>query len=70
MVKGFNFPFDYVLYDLSYSNLILLGATLPSYDAEKKKGGRQTGKRLDEEVINASDPKNRKRVKDFFNSIN
>lgn len=58
---------DYVLYDLSYANLILLGATLPSYNSEKNKASGNTSS---QEVIRADDPKNRQKVKDFFNSVN
>lgn len=42
---------------MSYVNLIMFNAVLPSYDTKKydKKNGR-------EEVINASDPKNKDKV--------
>ena len=66
MVKGFKFSMDYVLYDLSYSNLILLGATLPSYNYDKEKRKRSSEGQY---VINAEDPKNKDAVKQFFNSI-
>lgn len=58
---------DYVLYDLSYANLILLGATLPSYNSEKNKSDRA---KSNEEVINADDPNNKEKVRQFFNSVN
>lgn len=53
-----------MLYELSYANLILFGATLPDYSRDRKKqgGGGQ-------DVINASDPNNRQRVKDFLNAV-
>lgn len=59
---------DYVLYDLSYANLILLGATLPSYNSEKSSTDRTT--KRNEEVINAEDPNNKEKVRQFFNSVN
>ena len=59
---------DYVLYDLSYANLILLGATLPSYNSEKSKTDR--ARNGNEEVINADDPNNKEKVLQFFNSVN
>lgn len=31
-------PFEYVLYECSYENLILYSRTLPSYNPDKKKG--------------------------------
>ena len=55
---------EYVLYDLSYANLILLGATLPSYDSEKHKASHKN-----EEVIKADDPRNKEKVKQFFKSV-
>lgn len=38
VVKAFNLPVDYVLYDMSYANAILYCASLPSYDRPDKKG--------------------------------
>ena len=62
-VKAFNLPIDYVLYEMSYANLTLYGASLPSYKSTKgKKGG-------DEETIDAGDPNNRDKVRAFFESI-
>ena len=55
---------EYVLYDLSYANLILLGATLPSYDSEKHKTSHKN-----EEVIRAEDPRNKEKVRQFFKSV-
>lgn len=57
--------FDAVLYDLSYPNLILYNAVLPSYkpkDRDDKERGRH-------EVIRADDPNNRERVKQFLQQI-
>jgi len=42
---------DFVLYELSYQNLILYGAVLPSYSKKSDKEKEKT--------INADDPKNR-----------
>ncbi|MBO5194425.1 MAG: hypothetical protein J6B62_05975 [Bacteroidales bacterium] len=50
-VKSFGLPIDYVLYDMSYSNLVMYGAVLPSYSTS-------TGKDKDES-INADDPRDR-----------
>lgn len=57
-VKAFNLPIDYVLYEMSYANVILYSAVLPSYSA-KKKGDRGHGQ---ERAIDADDPKNREKV--------
>lgn len=62
IIKGFNFTMDYVLYELSYANMIMLGAVLPSYDSKRNKEKRQ-------DVINASDPRNKDKVKAFFDNI-
>ncbi len=58
-VKAFGFPLDYVLYDLSYANLIMYGAVLPTF-------GRDRSHRQEEEVINADDPGNRDRVRSII----
>lgn len=51
-VKYFRFPFEYVLHELSYTNLVMLSATIPDYgsDRDKKGGGGP--------VINGDDPSN------------
>lgn len=54
-----------MLYELSYVNLIMLGAVLPSYGSRKAKAGRHD----DGDVIRADDPRNRERVRAFFDSI-
>ena len=59
-MKGFNLTMHQVLYELSYANIILLGATLPSYDSRKQDKG---------ETLQADDPTNAKEVERFFNSI-
>ena len=62
-VKAFNLPIDYVLYDMSYANVILYGATIPSLKSGKDKGKEK------QEVIRADDPKNRDKVRQFLESI-
>lgn len=66
VVKGFGFSLDYVLNELSYANLVMLGATLPSYDRRR---GHEDRHARGEETIDASDPRNRERVRDILNSI-
>lgn len=51
MVKSFNVTIDYVLYDMSYANVMLYSATLPDYDKRTDKNGKP--------VIDADDPKNK-----------
>ena len=48
--------FDYVLYDMSYANIMLYSAVIPEYKSKAKTVGK--GKK-DEPVINADDPRNR-----------
>lgn len=66
IVKAYNLPIDYVLYDLSYTNLVMYGAVIPS-----SRGGRSTEEGEGEEkgVINADDPKNRDKVRQYLDSI-
>lgn len=53
---------EYVLYEMSYANLILYGATLPSYKKKKDGKGGKGGKGNDEETISADDPRNNERI--------
>ncbi|MGL5913357.1 MAG: hypothetical protein ACRCZB_04265 [Bacteroidales bacterium] len=43
-------PIDYVLHEISYANMIMYSATLPSYNSSKKSE--------DGNVIDANDPRN------------
>ena len=64
-VKAFGLTPKEVLYELSYSNLILYNAVLPSYQSKDRSRGSDNG----QEVIKADDPRNKERVKQFFDSI-
>jgi hypothetical protein len=55
-MKAFNLPPEYVLYDLSYANILLYSAVLPSYDT-----GREKSK--DSDTIRADDPENKEQVR-------
>ena len=59
IAKAYNFPIDYVLYELSYPNLILLGAVIPSYQGVKDK-------KKDEEVIREGDERHRDALRELF----
>ena len=52
---------------MSYPNLILYNAVLPSYNTKGKSDGSGSGS--GQEVIKADDPRNKERVKQFFDSI-
>ena len=46
--------FDYVLYDMSYANVMLYSAVIPEFKSKIKGKGDKN-----ETVINADDPRNR-----------
>jgi len=48
---------------MSYANVILYGASLPTYSSKKNKD-----KGRDEEVIKADDPRNNDRVQAFLDA--
>lgn len=58
--KAFSLPFDYVLYDMSYANVIMYSAVLLSYNSKKKDGA------ANQKVIKADDPRNKEEVRKFF----
>ena len=64
-VKGFNLPIDYVLYDISYVNVIMYSATLPSYESKRDKNSPDKK----QDVVKADDPRNRERVRQIFDSF-
>ena len=64
MVKNFNLPIEYVLNEMSITNVHMYNAVLPSYDSDKDK------KNGDGKIIMADDPKNAKDVDDFFKKLN
>jgi hypothetical protein len=53
MVISYNLSIDYVLYEMSYANVIMYGSVLPCYRHESDKDSK------DNEVIDADDPGNR-----------
>lgn len=63
-VKTFNVPFDYVLYDVSYANLLLYSASMPSYSNYKEARGKTDD---GQEIVNADDMKNRESVLAILN---
>lgn len=65
-MKAYNLPIDYVLYDMSYVNMIMYGAVLPSYRSHKD-GDKVSN--TGQDIIRADDPANRDRVRRFLDSI-
>lgn len=64
-VKTFGVPFDYVLYELSYANLVLYDRVLPTYISkrDKKKGGKKLTCGTMDSPIRADDPRNKDLVR-------
>lgn len=70
-VKYFRFPIEYILYDLSYVNLVMLSATIPDYTTgggkQQKEGGVGSSFGINDDVtIRASDPENRQILDHLF----
>lgn len=63
MAKAFGLPLDYVLYDMSYANVILYSATLPSYDGSKGCGATH------ETRLDIADSRQRGRIMDYYASF-
>jgi hypothetical protein len=58
MMKSYpNFTPEYLLFEMSYQNLILYSSIIPSYDFDKN--GK---KKRNHERINGDDPKNRDKI--------
>lgn len=57
-----------MLYELSYANMILYSAVIPSYKSRDKKDGGGDGKKKQEE-IKADDPSNKEKVRKFLDEI-
>jgi hypothetical protein len=57
MAKGYNLSFDYVLYEMSYSNIIMYSSVLPSYDSDSDNDKKNN------EIIDADDPANKEKIK-------
>lgn len=57
-MKTYGLTPDYVLYDLSYANVMLYNAVIPEYRSRSRNKTGRKGRR-DDVVINADDPRNR-----------
>lgn len=68
MVKAFNLSFEYVLYEMSYPNVILYSATLPTYNADNDRPGRN-GHKPGERVLEITDPDAQSEIDKFLNSF-
>lgn len=61
-VKAFGLPMDYALHELSYANMVLMGATLPAYGG----GGRGASGGADGARVDGSDRRNQAAVAAAF----
>lgn len=52
---------------MSYVNLIMYGAVIPSYNGSKKKNGNGGDK--EQEVVKMDDPRNRERIRQIFDTF-
>lgn len=55
---------DYVLYEMSFQNMLLYSSVVPTYKNDAKEGDKKQ-----QEHIKADDPKNKKRVHDIIESL-
>lgn len=58
-------PPDYVLYEMSYVNVIMYSAVLPSYKPKEEREKRQKKQK----VVNVDNPNNRDKVRQLLDSI-
>lgn len=59
-MKWYRQSFDYVLYEMSYENIVLYGATIPSFDNDKKEGDTK------DETLSADNPDDYKKIREFY----
>ena len=71
--KAFTLSPDYVLYEMSYANVLLYGASLPQYIPKKDRRNvgdeKYNGTAYGAEVIKADDPRNADKMKQFFATL-
>ncbi len=65
IAKSYCLTPDYVLYEMSYVNVLMYGAVLPSYKSNKKEKLKENN----HHVVKADDPRNKDILKDFFKTI-
>ncbi|MDR2888188.1 MAG: hypothetical protein LBV26_09395 [Bacteroidales bacterium] len=58
-MKAYNLPLEYVLYEMSYTNMIMYGSVLPGYGSSRQEHGADG-------VIRADNPGNRSAVRNMM----
>lgn len=66
VAKAYCLPPEYVLHEMSYVNMIMYGAVIPSYNS-KRKGKSKDGK--EQEEVKVDDPRNRARVRQILDQF-
>lgn len=59
--KAYNLTITYVLYELSYINLVMFSSVLPTYEDAKSEKRRMKG-----DVIDCDNPKNRNAIRNLI----
>lgn len=65
-VKWYRCSFDYALFRLSYANIILYGAVIPSFGTKKDGDGKDTGDGKGGETVSADNPEDWEKIKKFY----
>lgn len=66
MAKAYNLTFDYILYKMSFANVRMYNAVLPSLSTKKDNKDSKDGNT----IINGDDPKNRDAVNKAIFDVN
>ncbi len=69
MVKALGLTVDYVLHEMSYANLHLYSASLPTYTPKKRNDKHRGSDSGDDRVIKADDPRNRHLVRQVLEEL-
>lgn len=63
MAKAYNLTFDYILYEMSFANVRLYNAVLPSYSTQKDN-------KDSDKILNGDDPRNKDAVNNAIFDVN
>lgn len=66
MVKSYNLTFDYVLYKMSFANVRMYNAVIPTYSPTKDKKDTEE----EAKVISGDDPTNRSEISKAMFDVN
>lgn len=65
-VKWYRCSFDYALFRLSYANIILYGAVIPSFGIKKDVDGKDADDGKGGETVSADNPEDWEKIKKFY----